>query len=98
MKKLTVTTVIAIAGLLTLSANSFSRGDDDGFGFGFGFKSAPPPGLTSVNINLFVLGQGGTNTCTNGVTTVHFKQSKLDNDDMLSLINDEFGTSFSRTN
>jgi hypothetical protein len=51
-----------------------------------------------VHINLFVLGQGGTNTSTNGITTVHFTQTRLDNGDILKLINSEFGTSFSQTN
>jgi hypothetical protein len=92
MKKLVLTTVIAIVVLLKLPANSFAWDDDDHFG------SAPPPGLTSVQINLFVLGQGGTNTTSNGVTTVHFKQSRIDNDEILGLINNEFGTSFSKTN
>lgn len=94
MKKLVFATVIAIAGLLTLPASVFAWGDDDGFGFGF----RQPSNLTSVDIDLFILSQGGTNTSTNGVTTVHFKQSRLDNDDILRLINDEFGTSFSETN
>jgi hypothetical protein len=106
MKKLVVTTAIAIAGLLPLATNSFAwgdwgDGDDDGggsrfrFGFGFGQRAT---NLTTVHINLFVLGQGGTNTSSSGVTTVHFKQSKLCDNDILGLINGEFGTSFSVTN
>src|SRR5215469_12781867 len=98
MKKIVVTTVIATVGLLALAMSSFAWENEDDGGFGFSFCPPAPSGLTSVNINLFVLGQGGTNTTTNGVTIVHFTQTRLDNDDILALINDEFGTSFSRTN
>lgn len=99
MKKLIVTTVIAIAGLLNLPTTSFAWGDDDGFSGGFDddFGSALPSGLTSVHVDLFVLGQGNTTT-NNGVIQVHFKQSRIDDNDILGLINDEFGTSFSETN
>jgi hypothetical protein len=79
-----------------LPANAFA-GDDDNHSGDNHFGCTPSSGLTSVNINLFVLGQGKTNTI-GGTTTVHFKQSRLDNDDILGLINNEFGTSFSRTN
>jgi hypothetical protein len=91
MKKLVATTVIAIVGLLKLSNNSIAWEDEDDFGFGL------PSGLTSVHINLSVLSQGKTNTV-DGTTFVHFKQSKIDDGDILGLINNEFGTSFSETN
>ena len=92
MKKLIVTTVIALVGLLALPISSFAWGDDDD-----DFGSALPSGLTSVHIDLFVLGQGSTNT-TGGTTVVHFKQNRIDDDEILGLINNEFGTSFSQTN
>ena len=94
MKKLAVAIVIATVGLFKLHAESFSW--EDGFG------SEPPPGLASVRVNLAILGQGNTNVTTNVtgsvITTVHFKQSKIDDNTILGLINDEFGTSFSVTN
>lgn len=97
MKKLALLTVIATLGLLKLHADlsSWDGGwDGDGEG-GFGL----PSGLTSVDIDLVALGQGSSNTNTNnGTITVHFKQSRIDNNKILGLINTEFGTSFSETN
>ena len=93
MKKIVVATVIATVGLLKLHADSFSWGE--------GFGSEAPPGLTSIHVDLVILGQGSTNVSTNAtdsVTTVHFKQGKIDDNTVLGLINDEFGTSFSATN
>ncbi len=101
MKKIAITTAIATVSMLILPASSFAWDDDNGSGYG------PPSGLTSVDIDLFVLGQGTTNTADgigkghykNGSQDgAHFTQSKIDNNDILSLINDEFGTSFSETN
>ena len=69
-------------------------------GFG-GFGPVTPPGLTAVHFNLSILGQGETNVVTNflGTATVtHFQQARIDDDDILGLINKEFGTSFSATN
>lgn len=104
MKTLVVATVIATAGLFALQANNALAFDgsfgDGGYGEG-GFGSETPPGLTSVQINLSIIGQGGTNVITNvdnTVTSVHFKQGRIDNNTILGLINDEFGTAFSPTN
>ena len=98
MKVLAFATVIATVALFRLQTTALAWdggfGDDD-------FGSATPPGLASVHINLAILGQGSTNVDTNAmdsVTTVHFKQGKIDDNTILGLINDEFGTSFSATN
>lgn len=99
MKKIIVSTVIVMVGLLNLPADIFTWESGDG-GFG-GFGPVTPPGLTAVHFNLSILGQGETNVVTNFLgtaTVVHFKQSRIDDDDILGLINDEFGTSFSVTN
>jgi hypothetical protein len=54
-------------------------------------------GLTLININMVVLGQAATST-NNGPMAFHFTQSTIGNNEILGLINDEFGTSFSTTN
>lgn len=99
MKKILVSTVIAIVGLLKLHADGFTWESGD---YGFGDRGpVTPPGFTSVNIDLSVLGQGNTNVVTNFLgtaTVVHFKQARIDNDEILGLINNQFGTSFSETN
>jgi hypothetical protein len=76
---------------LKLPADSFMWGDGGSFG------GVTPPGLSSVHVNLSVLGQGGTNVV-DSTTIVHFKQSTIDDNKLLGLINSEFGTSFSATN
>lgn len=54
-------------------------------------------GLTIVHVSMVVLGQTSTNT--NGESAAfHFTQSTIADNDILGLINDEFGTSFSTTN
>jgi hypothetical protein len=96
MKKILVSTVIVMLGLLNLPAMTFTW--ESGFG---GFGPVTPPGLTAVHFNLSILGQGETNVVTNflGTATVtHFQQARIDDDDILGLINNEFGTSFSVTN
>lgn len=62
-----------------------------------GVNSAPAGGLTLVHINLVVLGQETTST-NGGPVAFHFTQSAISDNDILGLINDEFGTSFSTTN
>ena len=54
-------------------------------------------GLTIVHINMVVLGQATTST-NGGPMAFHFTQSAIADNDILGLINDEFGTSFSTTN
>ena len=96
MKTLAFATVIATVALFRLQSDALAW--DGGFGDD-GYGSEAPPGLTSVHVNLAILGQGSTNIDTNTmVTTVHFKQGRIDDDTILRLINDEFGTSFSPTN
>ncbi len=62
-----------------------------------GAEPVLPPGYTSVQINLNVLEQGATNE-THGATNFHFKNMRVENNDILGLVDDEFGTSFARTN
>jgi len=77
-------------GLSTLPAQPVTS--NTGFGAGL------PAGLTSVHLYLNILGQS-TNTSTNGTSIAfHFTQSQIDDNDILGLINNEFGTSFSATN
>ena len=60
-------------------------------------NAAPTHGLTLVHLNLVVLAQAMTST--NGQPpALHFAQSTLSDNDILELINEEFGTSFSTTN
>ena len=101
MKTLVVATVIATAGLFALQANALGFEGSFGDGGYGGFGSETPPGLTSVHVNLAIIGQGSTNVNTNvadTVTSVHFKQGQIDDNTILGLINDEFGTAFSATN
>ena len=54
-------------------------------------------GLTIVHISMVVLGQS-TNSTNGEPAAFHFTQSTIADNDILGLINDEFGTSFSTTN
>jgi hypothetical protein len=54
-------------------------------------------GLTIVHISMVVLGQAATST-NGGPMAFHFTQSAIGDNDILGLINDEFGTLFSTTN
>ncbi len=88
MKKLAVATAVVTLGWLTLSAQPVSLANGG---------SGAPLGLTTVHVDLMILGQG--NSSTNGASTAfHFKQGRIDDNDILGLINSEFGTSFSVTN
>lgn len=100
MKKLALLTVIVTLGLLKSNGDTFGGRDGGGGGWSdWGFGPKLPAGFTSVDIDLVALEQGSTTVNTNtGATSVHFNQSKIDNNDILALINGEFGTSFSRTN
>lgn len=83
-----------MVGLLKLPAFEFTWGGGEN-------NSVTPPGLTAVHFNLSILGQGETNVVTNFLGTAvvtHFRQARIDDDDILDLINTEFGTSFSVTN
>ena len=86
-------------GLCGLKADMIGSwdGGDQGDQGDFGYSSLPS-GYTSFRAELVILEQGGTNTTTNGITTVHLKDFRVDTDDILGLINEEFGTSFSVTN
>lgn len=90
MKKLALITVAVTVtvtlGLLKLNAKDNNQG----------IGSSLPKGLTLVDISLVAIDQGGTDTNTNnGKTVAHTAQTKINNNDILSLINTEFGTSFS---
>ena len=60
-------------------------------------SNSVPSGLTFIHIYTVVLGQANTNT-NGGPVSFHFTQSTITDNDILGLINDEFGTSFSTTN
>lgn len=100
MKKLALLTVVVTLGLLKWNTNSYAFEGDWGGGWGDeSFGPVTPHGLTSVDIDLVAIEQGNINVNTNtGTTTAHFKQSDINNNDILALINSEFGTTFSRTN
>jgi len=56
-----------------------------------------PPGYTSVHIQMALTEQGATNAASKS-TEFHFKDQQIGDDDILGLINDEFGTTYSVIN
>jgi hypothetical protein len=100
MKKLALVAVVMSLGLLGLKADGYGDGGGGYGGYGSGSDKdyyTLPPGLTSVHVDMVVLGQGAT-TETNGVTKFHLNSVNIHDDDILGLINNEYGTAFSVTN
>jgi hypothetical protein len=62
-----------------------------------GLNASLPPGYTSVHINMVLLEQGGTNE-THHSTKFHIHHEQIGDDDILGLIDDEFGTTYSVIN
>lgn len=82
MKKLALFAVATAFGLSVLKAGNLTT---------------VPPGYTSVHIRMMLLEQGATNTDAR-TTEFHFKNQQIGDDDILGLINDEFGTTYSVIN
>jgi hypothetical protein len=109
MKKKVLFTMAAVLGLAGLSVISV-LGQDNGNVNVVGqnvmgnvngqAQSRPvlPPGFTSVNVDFVLLEQNTNSDVETNSMEFHFKNVQIDNQGILDLVNNEFGTSFSGTN
>jgi hypothetical protein len=88
MKKIALIVIIAALGWQGLKAENLTNVPPPG--------PTLPPGFTSVHLELTMLEQGKTNR-TAGATKLHFKTTRITDDDLLGLINDEYDTTYSTT-